>query len=228
MKRILIGILVCLPLLATAEFNEDDWRLVTDRDDIRVFMAHSDDSRVKTFRGVTIMEIDDFMALGPQIDDYEFIASWMHMVSSLVEVDRRGPLQRDLYVTTRLPWPVNDRDAPLRLNMYQDEETYSLHVDYEYDDDFVPVSADYVRMPEMRGNIIFEPLEQPNVQMTFEVVVDPGGYIPAWLANMILRDIPFFSMRRFRRVINSERYHDIEHDYYSLPAHWQARPQATE
>ena len=221
MKRIFLLFLLLLPALGQGRFSEDDWKLVTDRDDIRVYMAHGDDSRVKTFRGVTGLQIQDFMALGPQIDDYEFIASWMHMVSNIVEISRTDDMNRDIYVTTRLPWPVNDRDAPLRLNMYQDSETYNLHINYEYQDDFVPVSGDFVRMPEMRGNIIFEPLEAPNVRMVFEVVVDPGGYIPAWLANMILRDIPFFSMRRFSRVVNHQRFQGLEHDYYVLPPWWE-------
>lgn len=222
MKRILVVALLLLPVqVFSQQFSDDDWRLVTDRDGIQVFMAHGDDSRIKTFRGVTNLELDDFMALGPQIDDYEFIASWMHMVSSIEEVGRRDPMNRDLYVTTRLPWPVNDRDAPLRLEMWQSEADHSLIVRYYYEDDFIPVSEDYVRMPEMRGQITFEPLTPPVVRMTFEVVVDPGGYIPAWLANMILRDIPFFSMRRYRRVVNDDRFKGIEHDYYDLPPHWE-------
>lgn len=219
----IILLLVIWPIsLVHAQYDESDWKLVTDRDGIRVYMAHGDDARVKTFRGVTELQVDDWRALGAQVDDYKFVASWLHMVSEIRDLGRSSDTDREIYVTTRLPWPVSDRDAPLKLTLSQDSDTYAWHVHYINNPDGMSEQSSYVRMPQMEGNIIFLPLQQKgHVEMTFEVVVDPGGYIPAWLANLILRDIPYFSMQRYSRVINLERYKGASHDYYKTPPWWQ-------
>jgi len=209
--------LLVLPVIVVAGVSDSAWKKVADRNDIQVYMAHDDDARIKTFRGVTEFDVQEWKAFGAHVDDYEFVASWLHMVSEIRELGRQSSTVRDIYVTTRLPWPVSDRDAPLRLTLNQDQETHAWHVHYVLMPGRLPEDPSFVRIPQMEGNIIFEPLTPGRVRMTFEVVLDPGGYIPAWLANLILRDIPYFSMRRYSRVVNSERYLDADHDYYQYP-----------
>lgn len=200
--------------------GEPEWRLVTDRDGVRVFMAHNDDSAIKTFRGEAVIPMSDFRAIGNQVDDYEFIASWMHMISSISEIDRDSDIDRQIWVTTRLPWPVSNRDAALDLELRQEPETGAVIVAYEANDALMEPQSGYVRMPALKGMLRFTPLQPGEVHVTFEVVLDPGGYIPAWIANLILRDIPYFSLRRFQRVSDQERFRDSDSGYYSIPAGW--------
>ncbi len=222
MKAFLVFLLV-LPVIVAAAISNGAWKMVADRNGIQVYMAHDDDARIKTFRGVTELEVHEWDVFGAHVDDYDFVASWLHMVSEIRELSRQSSTVRDIYVTTRLPWPVSDRDAPLRLTFNQDPKTYAWHVHYVLMPDRVPKDPSYVRMPQMEGNITFEPLTPGRVRMTFEVVVDPGGYVPAWLANLILRDIPYFSLRRYGKVVNSERYRNVDHNYYQHPPGWSGR-----
>lgn len=211
------GMLLSVSMLYAAE---PEWRLVTDRDGVRVFMAHNDDSAIKTFRGEAVIPMSDFRAIGNQVDDYEFIASWMHMISSISEIDRDSDVDRQIWVTTRLPWPVSNRDAALDLELSQEPETGTVIVAYEANDALMEPQSGYVRMPALKGMLRFTPLQPGEVHVTFEVVLDPGGYIPAWIANLILRDIPYFSLRRFQRVSDQERFRDGDSGYYSIPAGW--------
>lgn len=218
MSVILVLLLLSLPGISSGEDRE--WRLVTDRDGIAVYMAHNDDSPIKTFRGETLINLSDFRAIGNHVDDYSFVASWMHMISSIEDLGRESPLQRTIWVTTRLPWPVSNRDAALDLTLTQDPATNAVIVAYEARDDLLEPRAGYVRMPQLKGMLKFEPQEVGSVKMTFEVVLDPGGYIPGWIANLILRDIPFFSLRRFQRVADQERFRGNDTGYYQIPPGW--------
>ena len=58
------------------------------------------------------------------------------------------------------------------------------------------------------------------MEVTIEVILDPGGAIPAWIANIILRDIPYFSLKRLRRVINQPRFQGVDTGYYEVPKSW--------
>lgn len=231
MKAVVAGVLLSMAMPAFGGMDVEDWNLRTDRDGIRVYMAHDDDARIKTFRGVTELEVEDYSSFFAQMDDYEFVADWMHMVSEISELDRDDYLNRSLYVTTRLPWPVSNRDAPLKITFHQDPDDYSFHVRYEDEQGALEEQDGYVRMPQMEGHLTATPLEPGRVEMTFMVVVDPGGYIPAWLANMILREIPYFSLQRYRRVVNRSEYQNAEHDVFRIPPGWpgyEGQPSADE
>ena len=152
----------------------------------------------------------------------------MHMVSEIRDLKRNSPYQRDVYVTTRLPWPVKDRDAPLRVTFYQEPDTLDLVMPFALHSGAYPEQAGYVRMPQMEGYYRFSPGELGRVKVTIEVVLDPGGALPAWLANIILRDIPYFSLRRLQRVINQPRFQGIAHGYYQTPGAWQQSAEVRE
>lgn len=208
-----------------AEWEVDDWDLVTDRDDIKVYMAHDNDARIKTFRGVTTLPMEDFTSIGAAFDDYEFVASWLHMVSEIKELERASTFKRQVYVTTKLPWPVSDRDTPLWVGLEQ-RDNYAVYIPFHDMPERMPEKDGFVRIPKMQGFFLFKPLEPGQVKMTFQVVLDPGGYVPAWLANMILRDIPYFSMKRLRRVVNMDKYQNTGHGYYEVPPAWRDKEKA--
>lgn len=206
------------------QWEAEDWELVTDRDDIKVYMAHDDDARIKTFRGVTTLPMEDYTSIGAAFDDYDFVASWMHMVSEIEGLGRDNSFDREVYVTTKLPWPVSDRDTPLWVGLEQ-RDNYAVYIPFHHMPDRMPEQDGFVRIPNMQGFFLFKPLEPGEVKMTFQVVLDPGGYVPAWLANMILRDIPYFSMKRLRRVVNMDKYQNADHGYYEIPPAWRDEKQ---
>lgn len=205
--------------------DQRQWKLVSERDGIKVYMAHSDESRVKTFRGVMDVEIDDIYALPALADDYEFYSRWLYLISELSEVRKRTPQDRDVLVRTRLPWPVADRDAGLQLVFHQDPKTLAFGYALKAREGIIPVNDKYVRIPEMVGHFNSTPLGGKKVRIDFEVLLDPGGYIPAFLANFILKDIPYQSLQRFRRVINTERFRGYYVDYLKVPEPWASMPE---
>ncbi|MCH8544484.1 MAG: hypothetical protein LAT61_13020 [Alcanivorax sp.] len=211
---------------ADAAAPASDWQLITDRDNIQVFRRENDHSRMRSFRGVTVMPVEDFAAIGAQLNDYGFIASWMHMVSEITEIDRRTHQDRDIHVTTFLPWPVSNRDVMLHIKLLQSSDDHTVNVRYQAQEGVKPPVPGYVRMPEMTGHLRFEPLTAPDVRITFEVVVDPGGYIPAWLGNVILRDIPYFSLQRLGRMINQPAYQGMEDSPVLAPPGWRDASQS--
>ena len=81
-KRFLLG-LILLGGSAMSMADSSKWVLVTDRDDIQVYRQDDDSSRLTTFRGVGVVPVADFNAIGALMDDYAAVASFMHMVSEI-------------------------------------------------------------------------------------------------------------------------------------------------
>lgn len=225
---LLLSVVASAALASDDAMNPDEWKLVTDRDGIKVYMAHQDDARIKTFRGVTVMPLEDFKSIGAFMDDYDFVATWLHMVSEIEDLGRESPYDREVYITTRLPWPVSDRDTPLWVGIEQEPGSYAVRIPFRHLPGRMEEKDAFVRIPNMQGFFLWEPLEPGKARLTFQVVLDPGGYVPAWLANLILRDIPYFSMKRLRRVVNQERYQGVQHGYYEVPPAWQQARESAE
>ncbi len=88
--------------------------------------------------------------------------------------------------------------------------------------DALPPNNNYIRFPEMTGLLGFTRLGNHEVEMTYELILDPGGYIPAWIANILLRDAPYFTLERLRRIVNKPEYQNHYYDYIDL--HGPGRP----
>src|SRR5690606_33390493 len=70
--------------------------------------------------------------------------------------------------------------------------------------------------PEMEGIFQLTRLGKDEVEVVYQLVLDPGGYIPAWLANMLLRDAPYFTLDRLRRIISRPEYQRRFYNYVEL------------
>jgi hypothetical protein len=215
----------CLMLAAPAGYAEgdlealdDSWRLVSDRNDIQVYMRHRDDTRLKTFRGVTRFTLTDQYALVAVLNDYEAYPRWLHFVDSAEEIGRESELLRYLRFTTLLPWPLANREAVLRADVREirSQDAQRVEVLLSNAPQHLPPNDDYIRFPEMQGIFGVSDLGHDTVEITYQLVLDPGGYIPAWLANILLRDAPYFTLDRLRRIVKRPEYQGHYYDYLDL------------
>nr|MCS5564183.1 hypothetical protein [Oleiphilaceae bacterium] len=176
------------------------------------------ESRLKTFRGVTRFTLSDEYSLVALLNDYPSYPKWLHFVDSAEEFNRVSPLDRSLRFTTQLPWPLADREAVLRAKVTQTltEDEESVMVDLINRPDALPPNNEYIRFPEMTGKLGFVRLGNQRVEMTYELILDPGGYIPAWIANILLRDAPYFTLERLRRIVSKPEYQNHYYDYLDL------------
>jgi len=194
-----------------------DWTLVSEREGIRVFTRHREGSRLKTFRGVMTIAVDDWHAVAGVINDYANAPRWLHFVSSVQEIGRRGPLDRDIIFQTDLPWPVNDREAVVHARGWNPPGTFDTVIRFENAADLLPPNGDFVRFPEFNARFDFRWAGGNRMEVTYELVADPGGYIPEWIANIVLKDAPFFTLKRFAKSIRRPEYQGKHYDYIVTP-----------
>lgn len=206
-RRGLMVLAVCLsvllsPLLQAAERG---WQLVSDKNGIKVYRQDDADARIKTFRGVTRFAIANPAAIEALLNDYPSIPRWMHFISKGEEMSRRSYVERKMRFTTELPWPLSDRDVVANFTVRQVEPTLTRIS--AVNDPSAAHTADYVRIPQLNGRLDFRYfVETKEVEATYEIVMDPGGYIPGWAANIVLKDTPYFTLLKLRRIVAEPKY----------------------
>lgn len=196
----------------------EEWRLVSEKNGIKVYMRHADDARIKTFRGVTRFNVKSLHRLSGVLNDTPNMPRWMHFISQAKEIRRADYLNREYQFLTSLPWPLADREATVQLLVRQDPASKAVTVHVINKADLLPVNPDYVRIPQMQGRFAFSPTGHgEEVEVTYELIMDPGGYIPAWIANIVLKDIPYFTLEKLRRVVDRPEYDSWQEKSLDLP-----------
>lgn len=215
-------LLIVLPALFAAPVaaapSDDDWKLITDRNGIQVYRELDDESPLKTFRGVTRMELPDEYAMLALYNDVDAFPKWLHMIDEAQELGRKGPLDRNLRFQINLLWPVKDREVLLNARQIHVVEPGAEYVTtlLKSRSGLAPENDDYIRIPELDGLFKLERVEPGVVEVTFQVRMELGGYIPNWIVNMAMSDQPYFTLLKLRRIVLKQQYANRYYDYLDL------------
>ncbi len=217
LNGIWVSVLLALSLISfhtlAEEVSERKWSKVKDKQNIQVYRAHSEDSQHKTFRSVNRMEVEDIRSFVAMMLDGQAYPKWGHMVKEA----KVSPLEQaqtyELYLSTSLPWPVKDRHVK-GIYTFTQKEDLSIYVKLEQSPTPPEPRKGYIISPETFGyfqlNVIPDSKE---VEVISEVFIDPGGYVPAFLVNLIMDDVAFYSSKKLRRYISNADYQDSDIDF---------------
>ncbi|HEX6591102.1 MAG TPA: START domain-containing protein [Moraxellaceae bacterium] len=200
-------LLLSLLLLSGFVFADDDWSLVRDSNNIKVWTRLEAGHPVRTFKATTVVRstVTGLVAL---ILDTANASRWIYRIDH-VEVLSRDDEKASFVVrvVTDFPWPLNDRDVVVMGQVMQDEKTGIVNISShtpakgQYAD--VP---GYVRIPDFDGQWQFRPLSGGLVEVTMTGRADPGGIIPASAVNLIIHETPYYTLKGLRKVIGDPRY----------------------
>lgn len=200
------------------------WRQITDRNGIQVSVNYDANSRLKQFRGVTIMSLSDEYAMLALYNDTEAFPRWLHLISEASLIKEHSMLDKDLRFLIKMPWPVSDREVLLKATLvyvtHKDNESVTAYLNGT--PDLLPLNDDYIRVPELSGLFSFERITPGKVKVTYQISLALGGYLPNWLVNLTTRDIPYFTLDKLRRLVITEHYKN--HYYPELNLFGPGRP----
>lgn len=209
MKTLLPRFLVLAIVLAvnTTRANNDDWKQVREADkpgEVDVFVRPVDDSPIKMFRGV-IQVPQPMLSVLALMGDIERYPDWVFQCSDAeVRPEQWG---RDVIrIKINGIWPVSDRDIAARSTMEQNPDTNAITIHSQAVDGVVPKQDDWLRIPELDNRFRLEPLDNGRTRITFRTFVNPGGHIPAWLANFVATRAPEYTLTNMAELLKKERY----------------------
>jgi hypothetical protein len=193
LTRWLLGTLLILGL---AQAQAAQWRLVKDEAGIRVYLQQIPGSSFQAFRGVTRIRTDMPRLLALQ-DDVRAACAWIHACSEQRLLKHEGDLSW-AYSRFHTPWPVQPRDSILQVITTRDADgrvVRTLHGVADY----LPRQKGFVRVSKVEGFWSLTPLEG-EIEVIYQVHSEPGGSVPAWLANSFVVDAPFNTLQGLRQL----------------------------
>lgn len=181
------------------------WELKENEDGIQVHTRENPGIEFKEFKGVTRIaaSLNSIVAL---LDDIESYPNWYHNCRESKLLKRVSSEEGFTYSITETPWPTDDRDSIVHFNRTQDPETKIVTMQLKGVADYIKQKPDLTRIPELQGYWKLSPLPGNMVEVTFQVLADPGGKIPAWLANAMVVDMPYNSLLNMKKEVLKPKY----------------------
>ncbi|MBB3045984.1 hypothetical protein FHR99_000220 [Litorivivens lipolytica] len=213
-KTALIGVLMALPLLASAA---DGWELEKDSDGVKVYTREVENSQFKAFKGESVLEVELNRAMA-LMDDTAACPQWMHACKSPVLIRKLTPLKRYTYMVNDFPWPAKDRALLLTATITQKlpERVVTVSLEALAPESLEP--SDRSKLPEEKGVVLIEqakglfrftPLGDNRTHVEYQMHLDPNGTLPASLVNAMLVDTPFNTLKAMQDIVKAEKYTDF-------------------
>lgn len=137
--------------------------------------------------------------------DVENFNQWVFNCDSASQLPELGSDYAYVYVNGI--WPVNDRDIVLHNTLSQDPDTLAVTIRSLAKPHLLPDSDKAVRIPRVDNRFIFTPLGPKETRITFTTLADPGGKIPAWLANFVAVKAPYVTLSGLKKRLELPQYH---------------------
>ena len=198
-------ILLLLFVISGFAMAENSWQLSKDEDGIQVHIRHNPASAIKTFKGSMTLN-SRLSALVAVIEDTQAYPRWLHNCKSAYTVKKVGNNQVYNYVITGMPWPVADRDSIVHSVLTQNKNNKQILIKLATAPKMVPLKQGMVRIQTLTGRWLITPLKNGQVNVVYEMSVDPGGNIPKWLVNAMSVDLPFYTLQKLRKLVKEDTY----------------------
>lgn len=156
-------------------------------------------SALQEIRGVTVVHasLNALMAL---LRDAPFNREWVYR-SGGARILEESDTQAYVYGIVDAPWPMSDRDTVVRFDYRQDGNTKTILITITNFPDYIPSRPGLVRVPRFGGFWQLRPLGKGEVEVTYQVYGDPGGWIPVWLANRAAARSVTHTLQRLPEVV---------------------------
>jgi hypothetical protein len=213
MKRAVSAIIamICLfPGVSRAGSTADDWELRKSKDGILVFTRDIPGSGFKEFRAMT--QVDASMtSILMLMEDIPSYPEWYTRLKEIKVLKIVSAREIILYQLLSVPFPADNRDSIFRVTVYRDQAGPSLTLRLESLPDYVPERKGVVRVKIISGSWTFTRTGTDGpYTVTYQMHSDPGGKLPAWIANAAVVKRPFTILKNMKKMLKKPRYRDAK------------------
>lgn len=210
MIRLILSLLLLINLMAAGKENE--WKEVRNRNGVKVYNRRIEGINFKEFMGVVEIEAT-LSTLLSIFNDVKNGVEWVENVDHMEDIERIDHFENYTYSYSKAPWPVKDRDAVVHNKISQNKEDKVITIIQRGVPHKRPLERKAVRVEKLQSKWIFTPTEEGRVHVSYQVLTDPGGKLPAWLINAVSVSQPYETLLGLREIAGKEYYKGIKLEY---------------
>lgn len=203
-----------LASLAAASFASSDWKLSKkvhveqNNEKVYVYTRPIEGQILKQFKGTTSLDAS-LLTTFAVILDLPNVSNWMYNNKQSVRVEGSDGSMY-LYVQIIGPSIVADRDGVLNTVASQDSGIITItntSVTNQY-----PNQPGHIRMENVASKWVLKPISPTKTQITFTGHAEPGGWIPNWVANLVVTKMPSVTLLNLHKEVAKAEYKQISRE----------------
>lgn len=171
-------------------FSQGQWELSRDQNGIKIFTGKGGSSKFKeikveaTFPG-TIQKLTNILL------NVGNTKGWVYGTKDSYVIRRISANEILYYSETALPWPVSNRDIPIKMIVSPDVKNNTLKVAAAGIPNAIPEKKGIVRIPYFNATWDVKSDGKNKLDVVYILKMDPGGSVPAGVTNMFVSKGPF-------------------------------------
>jgi len=212
MKQIVLIVIGFLFAVSAVAQGEEVWELKKEEDGISVYFRDVEGSDFKEMKMTITLNtsLSSIIALFKDVDAYD---EWVYLCESSRIVKEGDDLNQYYYSITTAPWPVSKRDVAVHSVIEQDPHTKIITSISQTMEGLAPEVDGNVRITYLKSVWTLIPLNNGAVHITYILGVDPGGLIPAWLANMTMSIGPYKTLIGMKEALKKDKYRNASYTF---------------
>lgn len=186
-----------------APFQNSDWDLKKDKSGIKIYIRDVEGSSFAEFKGVITIEKYNLSEVLDVILDVENYDKLFPDCKNPKVLKQDGPYYDVHQIEVTAPWPVKARDAIYeQITVINDDGKHAL-ITLKPLPDFAKESKKFVRIQKGTGFWELQEDNNNNVKVMYQFHGEPGGDVPAWLANSFVVSHPFKTLENLKMRIKT-------------------------
>jgi hypothetical protein len=212
-KISMVSLLIVGVFSSGAWAAETGWNKIREAEGIVSYTRPTPKSSVDEMKGVGVVDAS-VAVIEALIRDVPAQTEYMYKCkeASVVNVPDLKASADSLYVynVTSMPFPVNDRDAIAKADFTIDKATGTVYVHVENVKSTYKMDSKKVRMPLVDVHYILVPKGPDKTEVTYVALADPGGNLPAFVINLLTKNISFQTLTGIRKMVQKDKYKDAK------------------
>jgi len=190
---------VLLTLVSTG-FGQYNWKLIKDKDGIRVFQSETKTSNFKSIKVECTLE-GTYDKLISVLSNVALHKEWVYKVKTPYIIKKNSPQDFYYYTETSMPWPMSNRDAVVHLTMNKDSLNRFLKISAIGEPRLIPEKSGKVRVPRSSVSWYVTMPTAKTIHIIYTFEADPGGNLPSWMVNMFADKGPYESFKKLSEIL---------------------------
>ena len=183
--------------LASHAFAQSTWDLKKDENGILVYSRSVKDSKYKELKAVFDLP-GTYDQLRFILNDVKNYKTWVYCTASSNLVERKSETEIVYYSRVSAPWPVSNRDFYSDTRIWMDSANHQMRLSSRNLNQF-PANDHIVRIPFLRSEWVITAPSPGILHVEYTLSWNPGGDIPAFLANAFSTTGPLQSFTQLKR-----------------------------
>jgi hypothetical protein len=184
--------------------DQNGWEKVLDKEGITVYTRHVEVSQFKEFRGEIVVEAP-LESLIMVIHDVESAPRWQYKTEETRLISKKGNTVIYYYVA-QTPVFLKKRVSYQKSELFVDSVSGEVTIVIENITPAEPIPDKCVEIPLTKGFWKLTPMENGKVKAVLQMLAEPGGMIPAWLANLVVVETPYVTLSGLREMLDDPVY----------------------